>query len=366
MWRRAAVVAIAAATATIGSAGIAVAVSGGNYAPAQQDCPKTADANNDQGTVAGCKNAVFAVEDGNGTRYVEVGSAQLPQGSSTPGLFGVGSPGSDNFPHQACAGANTAGLGQPTDHDCATDAQGAGATAGVDTNDPSQSYVVPATGSQVVLPVDGLVLYFGADDNLDAGEHDGVDGSAGTKHAANGPSDGGAISAHLTPSALTRVPTAQYPIPWLGISTGACADGVCLDVTTERHTLYQGGSRRTRDAANYDGKDWDPYSCSSGSHQDEESCRTDGGKSLDGYRREEAGNVVAEPGVQFYEDPDPQSSPIDPFYEGGASPQPTLYPLPALYVGTCGVIAGGGATFTAPAGTPMTNHSGQVVVPGAC
>ena len=92
----------------------------------------------------------------------------------------------------------------------------------------------------------------------------------------------------------------------------------------------------------------------SGASQDETKC--DGGKgqphTMDQYRKAEKKNVVAEPGVQFYGDPDPQSSPIGP------------YPLPAAYAGTCGVAAGGG-DLQAPA-SPMTNGAGQLIVSTGC
>jgi hypothetical protein len=67
-----------------------------------------------------------------------------------------------------------------------------------------------------------------------------------------------------------------------------------------------------------------------------------------------------------YEDPDPQASPLDPAYEAGATPQPTLYPIPGAYAGTCGVTAGGGPVATAPPGTPGTNSAGQVSVSTGC
>jgi hypothetical protein len=79
--------------------------------------------------------------------------------------------------------------------------------------------------------------------------------------------------------------------------------------------------------------------------------------------------VYAEPGVQTYGDPDPQSSPIDPVAEvakgaGQPDPAPSLYPLPGVYAGTCGVVAG---TPNAPApDSPVTNHAGQVVVATGC
>ena len=64
------------------------------------------------------------------------------------------------------------------------------------------------------------------------------------------------------------------------------------------------------------------------------------------------GTVYAEPGVQVYEDPDPEGSPIGP------------YPLPAAYAGTCGVVLGGGP-ITAPA-SPVTNSAGQLDVRSGC
>jgi hypothetical protein len=73
---------------------------------------------------------------------------------------------------------------------------------------------------------------------------------------------------------------------------------------------------------------------------------------MDQYRRAEAKNVVAEPGVVVYGDPDPQASPIGP------------YPLPAAYVGTCGVTLGGGQA-QAPA-SPATNSAGQFSVSTGC
>jgi hypothetical protein len=56
--------------------------------------------------------------------------------------------------------------------------------------------------------------------------------------------------------------------------------------------------------------------------------------------------------VQVYEDPNPEGSPIGP------------YPLPALYVGTCGVVFGGGQVQM-PA-SPITNGAGQVVLKTLC
>ena len=72
-------------------------------------------------------------------------------------------------------------------------------------------------------------------------------------------------------------------------------------------------------------------------------------------RAKEAHNVVAEPGVQFFEDPDAQASPALP-----------IYPLPAVYVGTCGIVIGGGQLPALPA-SPLTNSAGQLVIsPTGC
>ncbi|HKA14234.1 MAG TPA: hypothetical protein VKH41_04385 [Myxococcota bacterium] len=56
------------------------------------------------------------------------------------------------------------------------------------------------------------------------------------------------------------------------------------------------------------------------------------------------------PGLNVYEDPDPQASPLGPS------------PLPALSLGTCGFICGGGSFFTLPG----ADDAGQIVVPTAC
>ena len=122
---------------------------------------------------------------------------------------------------------------------------------------------------------------------------------------------------------------------WLARDPGA--DGVCANVQTQRGRMFQGTGSGERDAYDYDGKAWDPYTCG-GPTDDAAHC---GGEDL-GWWNGTDGTVWAEPGVQVYEDPDPQGSPIDPPYDAGVTPHPTLYPLPAAYAGTCGVTVGGG------------------------
>jgi hypothetical protein len=140
-----------------------------------------------------------------------------------------------------------------------------------------------------------------------------------------------------------------HPLPVGSAGFGACADGICFTVTTERRVAYQGGSESApaRDVANYGGVEWDPESCG-GPDDQAEDC---GGQPIS-YWHEKNGTTYVEPGIQIYEDPDPQGSPLPP------------YPLPAIYVGTCGLIVGGGP-LQLPA-SPYTNDAGQIVVPTGC
>jgi hypothetical protein len=360
--------------AGLGMAGVAYAVSSGGYSPAQQDCPKNADANNagqpgaqqSQAAVPGCHNLKLNVEDSQGHRYVQVGSDQIPNGSNQP-------------PHtlEASVDANGATPGRDTGA-CAK--HSSGAAARVDLTNPSPATVAPCTAtpgpSIAGVPLSGFSVSFGADDNLDSGEHDGVTGAKGSHKSVNGPSDGGAAVVNWHPAevgpwidAVLRADTAALltnPFPIADAGTGACADGFCFSVQTRRRTVYQGGNKRepSRDVYDYSAKQWDPYGCNSGAPQSQ-SAAACGGHSMDWWRRQEAQNVYAEPGLQVYEDPDPQASPIDPLYESGVTSKPTDYPIPAVYAGTCGVTAGGGA-LTAPAGLPGVNRAGQVSVSTGC
>jgi hypothetical protein len=377
----------AAATAVLATLTTgAWAVSGGGYTPGQQDCSPTADANNFQGAEPGCHNLALNVEDSQGHRYASVGTEQEAQG--------------DNV-HAADANVDSNGDGTGTGGSVAADTnyqpfapgdcdlfdiptypinlilaalgQGAGGCS-LDPQAPSGApTVTPAirtgtpNGSAAQL-TDGATVYFGADDNLDTGEHDGVDSKNGTRHSANGPSDGGAIVVNWHPkdaaawiAALSGFPSnpggfLSNPVPLVDGGFGACADGMCASVQTRQRTVYQGGTAGQRDVANYDGKNWDPEACDSGSSADERQCAGPSSSdpdNMDGYRKAEKSEVDAEPGVQVYEDPDPQASPL------------TVYPLPAGYAGTCGVILGGGAAPAAPA-SPFTNSAGQVVISTGC
>ena len=238
--------------------------------------------------------------------------------------------------------------------------------------------IEPGTPAQ---PQQGLYLYFAADDNLERGEHDG------SPLMHNGPSDGGSISVEIKPeTALAWVAALQgldpatllaNPVPLAGAGLGGCADGICFGATAVRRLAYLGGNIGSRrDAPNYTGKSWDPETCSgesdgvtkgSATACDDPStpqincalnpfaCST---ATINGsgyenirYWHNKEGAVYVQPGLNVYEDPDPQGSPIGP------------YPIPALSLGTCGFIFGGGDfSFTGPG----TNSAGQIVVPTAC
>lgn len=239
----------------------------------------------------------------------------------------------------------------------------------------------------------GLTLYYGMDDNSDNGEHDGEGplSSPQTQGSSVGPSDGGAVMFALTPQRLAQSGSLFQPEGLLNASIGFCADGICLGGTTERQLIYQGCDANTgnlpqddhckghskdsqRDSFDYSGKQWDPYSCNSGGEQNgyqgrpqpdaPAECNTSkknpspsGAKNskggMDYWRQHEAHSVYNEPGIQFFEDPD-----------GMASPALPVYPLPGIYVGTCGVALGGGG-FAMPA-SPLTNKAHQIRLSTGC
>ena len=300
----------------------ALAVSDGDYDAAKQGCSPTADASDQpQHTEEHCYSAILTVS-GKAHRYVLVGVPQTPDGTN----------------------ANAVEL--------CLDFTGTAKCVRVDENGPSALPDRPGT------PLDPeaaeLHTYFGADDNLDGGEHDG------SEQVANGPSDGGGIQANLTPLNLADW-VAQvmaggtgflltHPLPAADAGTGACADGLCVSVQTQRRVAYKAGSKNapTRDAANYDGHTWDPPTCA-GPSDSKQDC---GGHPMSWWHKKGQTTYV-EPGIQVYEDPDPQGSPIGP------------YPIPSLYVGTCGFVAGGGTAPAFPA-SPITNRSGQLLLETGC
>ena len=303
--RRLAVAGLATAL-VLSTGGAAFAMSDGVYTPADQRCDEEAnDTANGDIAQEGCQNATLYLENGD-WEIVRVGTLQTPEGTFV--------------------------------HELVTD------------SDFDVSQVDPTRGAQV---------YFGADDNLNQGEHDGASG------IGNGPSDGGAIRFVISPESLQAWVDATsagdttylqtHPIPLVSFGIGACADGLCFAGTTERRVAYQGGNKKAhRDAADYDGVVWDPATCAgpSPSAADCDDPTTPKKKETIKDWNNRVGTVYAQPGIQVYEYPDPEGSPLEP------------YPIPSAYAGTCGVVAGGGP-LTAPE-SPITNGAGQIDLRSGC
>ncbi len=347
--------------------GVAAALSGGSYTPDKMDCSPGAEAYDRKDAEYGCHTVKVNVGAGD-TRYAEFGVDQMPSGANaTPGLFGSGAPGSDNFPHGFCAAANTGGTNGGRGNECGDgkgNKRGLGLHLVGDLNKRTLAQKLALGGVHRTYTIknlgdNGFDVDFGADDNLDGGEHDGMDGrkDTGTDGLQNGPSDGGSVGVHVRPVSPDNPPSQTNLAPFLMVEAGSCADGICEDVTTHKHEVFKGGAKKERDAADYEGREWDPFECDGASLKGEQSCdsgRKDGPKThKDWYNQE--GAVYAQPGVNIYEDPDSAGSPIDPLAElfaalgigDGATP---LYPLPGTYVGTCGLIVQGGVVTRNPIG----------------
>jgi hypothetical protein len=234
----------------------------------------------------------------------------------------------------------------------------------------------------------GLVLYLGADDNLDAGEHDGLgtySDAAGQPNngAHNGSSDGGAMTLSLTPKGASAPFSLTDPEGLINDSVGFCADGICIEGTTQQQTVYNGcgapdanghapcapGTPRKGNVYNYGAADpsvrSEPYGCSSGDAKgsSDAACGKGG---MNAVRSHTPAAMNAEPGVQLFADPDSQRSPALP----GSGPL-ALWPTPGIYVGTCGVYFGSPALATAALfdALPLSNGAGQLAidfVPSVC
>jgi hypothetical protein len=300
----------------------AAAVSSGGYDSSKQGCTPTADDSyQPKHTENGCYAATLQIT-GKTHRYVLVGVPQTPDGTSANAVVVC----LDFTGTAKCARVDKKGF--------------------TPLPDEKGTPLDPQSGQ--------LHEYFGADDNLDSGEHDE------SPQVGNGPSDGGAVVANVDPlSAMQWLTTVlggdrsyllTHPLPGADAGFGGCADGLCFSVQTQRRIAYRAGGKnpKTRDAANYDGHTWDPPACA-GPTDTVKDC---GGHTMAWWHRRNQTTYV-EPGLQIYEDPDPQGSPEGP------------YPLPALYIGTCGFVAGGGTAPAFPA-SPITNKSGQLLIQTGC
>jgi hypothetical protein len=349
--------ALLAAVAVAAVAGSAFGVSDGNYSPERQHCSGAAD-NVESPTRAeeGCHNGTITIRDAAGHEYFGIGSAQTANneegGIVPPGLpFGLLS-NIHKFDWWYDAGD---GCTRYTFDAAAPDAPAQGACPWFNPTAPN-FYGPPVEAA----PDSGFKLYMGFDDNMAGGEHDS------SELVNNGPSDGGGIRLELDPASVQTwveqfmaanpqfVLTHPLPAGYFGL--GFCADGICFDVVTSRQVAFQGGdSTKSRSLANYDGKRWDPDGCSGDDDGSADaSCNDPSTPERDDitYWENQEGTVYAEPGVQIFEDPDAQGSPVPP------------YPLPALYIGTCGIVIGGGQIQMPD--SPFSNTAGQWVIETGC
>ena len=333
---------------TFAAFGNAFAVSDGHYRPNRNHC-KGADDNSDNPkyTDPNCKALIFTLSDGTGHEYFGAGGRQTPDGTSLNTIDFWVDPGQGQM---ATWYVDSSGLHGPT----MTPSKGPG--------DPST----------------GLFLYFGADDNLDTGEHDS------SNFINNGPSDGGGMEYNLDPATAAAWVAAlqaqdvatllEHPTPLFNGGFGACADGLCISADTTRRVAIAGGdTTKHRDVANYmwtynDGKtppsavEWDPYNCA-GPSDNAKDCSTPQHPDWTiANWFAQVGTTYIEPGFQLYEDPDPQGSPGVLSLVG--LPQNDPYPLPSLYIGACGAVLGGGP-MQFPAG-PTVNAAGQLVISTGC
>lgn len=428
-------------------AGVAAAASGGGFNPDQQDCPWNADAWNTppNSVPPGCHQFAANVETGgqsngdpnsNNTRFAEFGIDQSPNNPGNPS-FGVeeniGDPGTADSPHSGCAAVNTDGTGggTGTPYGCGQNPNGSGFEANWDyyavycpvaamlpfasTPDPSggqlpelwkcspgqpigPNTVTPYHGSANALDeimTRGLIVYLGANDNLDNGEHDGFSGFNHTNGAINGPSDGGGLTLSIEPQWLLDpgTPSTTHPEGLVNASEGECADSICAEATTQQQTVYYGcytpnsttntwtqnGVDGASNPQNNTGADHcaqgtpestnvyqnntpastqEVFDCSSGGPASAETAcftnqnGTSNPQGANGYRQQTPQQVNAEPGVQTYQDPDPQRSPALPFA------------TPGLYAGTCGVFVDLGGGDGSPGLSTMLTNGMVTLDPG--
>src|SRR3989442_5001325 len=148
---------------------VAFDVSDGQYLPANQNCTGNDDNSNaGNRTEAGCHNMIVFVADGTGHQYAGWGLDQTPDGTVVHSGEVWLDPG--------------AGSRYTWNFDL---------TAGPVDQPPAVTASTPGD------PTTGVDVYFGADDNLDSGEHDS------SNQVSNGPSDGGAIEVNIDPAAAS-------------------------------------------------------------------------------------------------------------------------------------------------------------------
>ena len=238
-------------------------------------------------------------------------------------------------------------------------------------------------------------FYLGADDNLDNGEHDGISPSylgGRDAPAANGPSDGGALQVNSHPQGSASHPAAlagnarptdlHNPVPAADATAAGCADGLCAAADTRQRQAYRGGCNDMKPPpggcqggdvySDQSSTTWRNQDCNSGDVWNQNECGAGGNSpgchetgpdpdpagttdcddgSIDSAYNQR-GTYYTEPGVQVYEDPDPQASPILP-----------MYPVCEAYAGTEGVYVCGTNRVPAPPVAPRVATSGAPTAP---
>jgi len=383
-----------AGAAMLAAAGLALgalpaqAVSGGGYNSGQQGCSPSADRNDQPGsTEPGCHNATLQLNQGGGGysqswHVLSVNSDQIPNGTSPHSGSIVVDPGQGTTTTLSFdTGTGTLILVSPLG--LAVDLL-TWAASGFSGPAPIPSQIVGTPGrpgahvshaaSQRHSALSGAgrqQVYFGADDNLDNGEHDGVnpgDFAGQDAQVADGPSDGGAIQANTHPQGQLGKPGSLIfqnvdltdghdPLRAADAGTGACADGLCAGADTSHRKDYQGGCTSCPDQSVYSDQystQWRSPDCNGQSTQSENLCGADwqnGNEQGNIYQPySERGAYYTDPGVFVYSDPDPQASPEFPV-------TPT-YPLCELYAGTMGVWVCSQNVIPSPVGV-FTGASAQ-------
>jgi hypothetical protein len=401
MRTRLAILVSGAAVVALASIGAAQGASDGNYRFENQHCSGSADASNLNGpnssndhTEVGCHNFVVSVLDNGGHEYFGMGMQQTRVGEQGT-LYPVAShlpnsPGSNVHQYDVWYDFGAAGGGCKRyvyDSNHPTAAPQPSPTA---TSCPWMDSHAPNHFAQFNAPPDpstGLKIYIGADDNLAGGEHD-------ASALNNGPSDGGGSYLALDPrtvmpwllSLVAHNPqyVLQHPLPASDGGIGLCVDGICLSAHTSRQVAYQGGGNPSTDpgctqsatvnCANYpyqpgashdDGASRDAAEYNPHTFDKPMKCDSDGtnmqycGNGGMRYWNDTHGTVYDEPGVEIYNDPDPDGDSGD-----------GIYPHPGIYVGTCGIIVGGTPkrqSFQYPKlPSPPANPQGQVILKTGC
>ncbi|MHB8510711.1 MAG: hypothetical protein ACYDCC_00880 [Actinomycetota bacterium] len=343
---------LAIAVTVVSGMGSAFAVSDGNYHYQLMHCSSSANAfEKDNSFEPGCHNTTVTVSDLGGHEYFGIGSPQTKD--HEPGITPVSDPFfgyGDSF-HQTDYWYD---LGQGCNRtliDYSTQTSTPGPCPWMNPSAPNYYPRFNAAPN----PASGIEIYFGNDDNIAGGEHDG------TEAISNGPSDGGGAHVILDPRQLRRWVLAvakdhphyilTHPLPIGDAGIGFCADGICFSAQTQRQVAYQGSNpdAPSRDVATYGPDTWDQPAVTCNGGDAGASCPPGEGLA---YWNSKNGTTYVEPGVQIYEDPDPQGSPA------------LMYPLPGIYVGTCGVTFGGGMAAMPP--SPFTNSGGQIQLATGC